>query len=104
MTDLEKARTIQTKFAEAISSGCSKEEASHGAIKNSLNGFEKGEYGGITLAYCGEYLVLFEGKGSIFKEIKQLVKKEIRDYAEDVASCSRPAEHVDDAIRCIDNL
>ena len=64
----------------------------------------------IVLDYCevsAEYSLLTVDAfdlDEMVEKIKKLVKKEIRDYAEDVASCSRPAEHVDDAIRCIDSL
>ena len=71
MTDLEKAQTIRARFAEAINDGYSKGDASSEATKNHLNGFERGEYGGIALAYCGECLVLFEGKGVIYQEIQE---------------------------------
>lgn len=71
MTDLEKAQTVQAKFAKAISDGYSKEEASREAIRHHSNGFEKGDYGGIALAYCGSYLVLFEGRGVIYQEIQE---------------------------------
>ena len=70
MTDLEKAQAIQAKFTEAINNGYSLEESSRKAINNHLNGFENGEYGGIALAYCGEYIVLFQGKGVIYRENK----------------------------------
>ena len=65
---------------------------------------EKNKIKNIVLDYCEVDQMGQESLDEMVEQIKQLVKKEIRDYAEDVASCSRPAEHVDDAIRCIDSL
>ena len=68
---------------------------------------EKQTISDIILDYCeGDWRLEFYKADlkNITEDIKKLVKKEIMDYAEDVASCSRPAEHVDDAIGCIDNL
>ena len=69
MTDLGKAQAIQARFSEGIDNGFSKEESSRQAIKGHLNGFVNAEYGGYVLAYCGDYLVLFEGRGIIYREI-----------------------------------
>ena len=65
---------------------------------------EENKIKNIILDYCEVDQMGQESLDEMVEQIKQLVKKEIRDYAEDVASCSRPAEHVDDAIRCIDSL
>ena len=61
----------------------------------------------IILNYCeGNYHLEFNQSDlpNIIEDIKKLVKKEILDYAEDNASCSRTTDHVNDAIGCIDNL
>jgi hypothetical protein len=74
MTDLEKAQALRDKFLESINNGHSKEVASREATKGHLNGLKTGEYGRIVLAYSGEYLVLFEGKGVIYQVIKDNTK------------------------------
>jgi hypothetical protein len=67
MTDLEKAEKVLLQFRKALENGYSSHDSSHEAIEGHMNGYERGEYGEILLAYCGSYMVLLKHKGQIYK-------------------------------------
>jgi len=69
MTDLEKAQKIKEKFSLAIDNGLNYADRAWKAIEGHMNGYETGEYDYPLIAYCGEYIVLLEDRGEIYKKL-----------------------------------
>ena len=69
MNDLEKAQKIKDKFSLAIDYGLNYADRAWKAIEGHANGYSCGVYEYPLTVNCGDYLVLLEDRGYIYKKL-----------------------------------